>query len=343
MLRCKSCSASFLPDDSRFAIIYLHEQATKARKSVVLVTHKKTDRDFGFAKVPFVYDSDDYKYIPGLQRPFDEGFLTPVFFNREVLIKYDASPIYRVSFASKTYGEIRQGNDFSIPFGLNQSGNLLMWLGDIAKLPETEQYYLRSENIPSDHSIGSEFYDGQIECIFTEHSPEDALFKDRSAFLEACFRRFGEKLAQLDKEVLDLAVTVQRPLVDSARTRRDVTDILNKIYIESFDNTALGKALDALGEDTKSLGSLKRVQKLLERTFPTSNVSAMMNPFYVLYDLRVAYSHLASEEGSQEKLKYVKERLALAESAGLFDIYDRLIVELSAAFKKITAVVGDGT
>ena len=89
MLRCKSCSASFLPDDSRFAIIYLHEQATKARKSVVLVTHKKTDRDFGFAKVPFVYDSDDYKYIPGLQRPFDEGFLTPVFFNREVLIKYD--------------------------------------------------------------------------------------------------------------------------------------------------------------------------------------------------------------------------------------------------------------
>lgn len=37
-----------------------------------------------------------------------------------------------------------------------------MWLGDIARLPDAEQYYLRSENIDSDHSIGSEFYDGQI-------------------------------------------------------------------------------------------------------------------------------------------------------------------------------------
>ena len=343
VLRCRKCSATFLLDDSRVAIIYLHEQATKARKSVVKVTHKNTDRDFGFTKVPFVYDSDDYKYIPGLYRPFNEGFLTPVFFNKEVLIKYDASPVYRVSFASKTYGEIRQGDAFSMPFGLNRNDKLIMWLGDIASLPETEQYYLRSENVPSDHSIGSEFYDAQIECKFTDPSPEDNLFKDRSTFLEACFGRFGEKLAQLDKEVLDLAVTVQRPLVDSARTRRDVADVLNKIYIESFNNKALGKALDVLGEDAKSLGSLKRLQKLLEKSSPMSNISEMMSPFYVLYDLRVAFSHLGSEKGSQESLQYVQKRLALGESAGLLDIYDRLIVELSAAFKKITAVVGDGT
>jgi hypothetical protein len=342
VLHCKNCSATFLPDDSRFAIIYLHQQATEGRKSVVAVTRKKTNQDFGFTKVQFVYDSDDYKYIPGLSRPFQEGFLTPVFFNREVLIKYDASPVYRVRFASKTYGEIRQGHDFAISFGLNRNSKLLMWLGDIAKLPETEQYYLRSENIPSDHSIGSEFYDGQIECIFTEHSPEDELFKDRSTFLEACFRRFGKKLAQLDKEVLDLAVTVQRPLVDSARARRDIADILNKIYIESFDNKALGEALYALGEDAKSLKSLKRVQKLLQRTSPTANISKMMSPFYVLYDLRVAYSHLASEEGSREILKHVQERLALDQSTGLLNTYDRLIAELSTAFKKITAVVDDG-
>jgi hypothetical protein len=74
-----------------------------------------------------------------------------------------------------------------------------------------------------------------------------------------------------------------------------------------------------------------------------SNISEMMSPFYVLYDLRVAFSHLGSEKGSQESLQYVQKRLALGESAGLLDIYDRLIVELSAAFKKITAVVGDGT
>ncbi len=91
-----------------------------------------------------------------------------VFFKREVLLKYDSSPTYRLSFASTTYGEIRRGDDFSMPFGINKNGKVIMWLGDIARLPDAEQYYLRSENIESDHSIGSEFYDGQIECIFTD-------------------------------------------------------------------------------------------------------------------------------------------------------------------------------
>ncbi len=70
-----------------------------------------------------------------------------------------------------------------------------MWLGDIAKLPVNEQYYLRSENIESDHSIGSEFYDAQIMCQPSEHSKEDHLFKIRSEFLEQCFKRFNKKFA----------------------------------------------------------------------------------------------------------------------------------------------------
>ena len=72
-----------------------------------------------------------------------------------------------------------------------------MWLGDIATLPENEQFYLRSENVPSDHSIGSEFYDGQIECRLTDRTPEDQLFEQRSRFLEGFFAKFGQKAAHL--------------------------------------------------------------------------------------------------------------------------------------------------
>lgn len=39
-------------------------------------------------KVKFIYDKDDYYFIPGLIRPWKTGFLTPVFFNIEVLLKY---------------------------------------------------------------------------------------------------------------------------------------------------------------------------------------------------------------------------------------------------------------
>jgi hypothetical protein len=159
VLRCADCNKDYLPDKSRFAIIEHHEHASEKGLSSVTVTRLKLTQDFGFTKIRLLYDIDDYYYIPGLERPFNVGFLTPVYFNRKVLLKYDASPNCRVKFASPTYGTI-DGEAFSISFGINKNGKVIMWLGDIAKLPEPEQYYLRSENVESDHSIGSEFYDG---------------------------------------------------------------------------------------------------------------------------------------------------------------------------------------
>ena len=283
----------------------------KCESTVVSLTRNKTNQDFGFTQVPFIYDSDDYKYIPGLKRPFNEGFLTPVFFNKDVLLKYDSSPKYRLSFASTTYGEIRQGDEFSMPFGLNRNGKVIMWLGDVARLPENEQHYLRSENIESDHSIGSEFYDGQIECKFTDLSKEDTLFHCRSKFLESSFKRFGVKLAHLDNEVFEMAIGFNGPIVDTEKERRHIADTLNKIYIESFDNNALGVVLSSLGEEQKPPGSIKRLQKIMEYISPEEDISCIMCPFYVLYDLRVAYSHLGSKEGSDERLESVKERLGI--------------------------------
>jgi len=175
ILRCDACKQDYLPDRSRFSITECHRRASERGVTSVKVIRRKLDENFGFTKIPFLYDSDDYRYIPGLERPLDVGFLTPVFFNRQVLLKYDASPSYRVKFVSPTYGDIMT-EMFAIPFGINKNGKLVMWLGDIAKLPEEEQYYLRSENVASDHAIGSDFYDGQIECVFTE--PSRDLFRE---------------------------------------------------------------------------------------------------------------------------------------------------------------------
>ena len=339
VLSCTVCNLTFLPDRSRLALIELHRQAIAMSSDIVRVKRRKTERDFGFTKVPFQYDSDDYSYIPGLTREFDEGFLTPVFFNKEVLLKYDVHPSYRVTFASRTYGSIRQGDDFDIPFGINKNGRLVMWLGDIARLPENEQFYLRSENAPSDHSIGSEFYDGQIECKFTDRTPEDQLFEQRSRLLEACFSRFGQKIAHLEKEVLDLAISIRRPVVDTPVERRNVADSLNKVYLESLDNKALETLLSANGQDAGKLGSLKRLQKLVETVAHTADIPKVMSPLYVLYDLRVAYSHLGSDDGQETKLNFVRQRLGLASDADLFAIYDMLLPELRAAFSKLADVL----
>jgi len=339
VLQCPVCRRDELPDRSRALIINIHEQATAKRTSAVRVTRRKPAEVYGFTKVPFLYDADDYRYIPGLERPFDIGFLTPVFFNRNVLLKYDTAPGYRMRFASATYGEIVSDGEHAISFGINRRGKVLMWLGDIATLPESEQYYLRSENVESDHSIGCEFYDGQIECVFTEPSEENRLFALRSHFVEACLSRFGEKIAHLDAEVVALALDFNAPVVDTPKERRHVADTLNKIYIESLDNAALGTLLKKAGGEPKNLGSLKRLQALLESIPEATDISATLSPFFVLYDLRVAYSHLTSDDRATEILKNVIDRLGIDPSSGLLDIYRELTKALAATYEKLVSIL----
>jgi hypothetical protein len=339
VLLCPECGTKHYPDRSRLSLIELHRRAFSSGQSLARVTRNKITDSFGFTKVPFLFDADDYHYIPGLARQFDRGFLTPVFFNREALIKYDVHPSYRVRFASRTYGEIWQDN-FSISFGINRNGKLLMWLGDIARLPENEQYYLRSENVPSDHSIGSEFYDGQIECKFTDPAPEDELFASRSDFIEAFHSRFGARPSHLDREVLGLAIALRRPVVDIPAECRNVADQLNKVYLESIDNGALGALVSSKGLKPKGTGNLKRLQALLEDANPKADIHNAMSPLYVLYDLRIAYSHLASDSSQEKQLAAIRQRLGLDSDAGLFAIYDAILPALARSFGLLGDAIG---
>lgn len=337
-LRCPSCGSEHLPDLSRFAIVNLHKEAFEKSSPTVNVQRRKREDQFSFTDVKFIYDPDDYYYIPGLVRPWDKGFLQPVFFKRRALLKFDSSPEYRVEFASTSYGTIYTDSDY-ISFGINRHGNLVMWLGDIAKLPESEQYYLRSENIESDHSIGSEFYDGQIEVKFTEPSSENNLFRLRSKFIESCHNRFGTKIAHLDEEIFDLARELNQPLVDTPKERRHVADTLNKIYIESFDSSALEQLGTSLGAAKLGTGSLKRLQAVFEKIGPTQDVGKMLSPLFALYDLRVAYSHLTPRTKTDEILRTVHDRLGICRDAELVALYSRLIEEMTQCFASLTKIV----
>lgn len=341
VLRCPDCGHEQLPDRSRVAIVQLHEEAIRKSSTTVTVTCQKRTDSFNYTVVAFLYDPDDYYYLPGLYCSFDEGFLQPVFFKRRALFKYDNAPDYKVKFASTTYGQIETEDD-SISFGINRQGNLVMWLGDIAKLPENEQYYLLSENIPSDHALGSEFYDGQIEVKFTPRTKEDELFRLRSEFLDKCKTRFGMALGHLETQIFDLALSFNPPVVDTPKERRHVADTMNKVYIESFDNKALGMLVTKIDASSPGSGSLKRLQTILQAIAPNEDIATLMSPLYVLYDLRVACSHLASGSNSS-LLIAVTNRLHLPSDASLANIYGKLIDGLISTFVGMAEVVETGT
>lgn len=337
-LECSECGWRTLPDRTRFTIMQAHQRASKENTHFFNSTRKKIVENFGFTAVPFEYDPDDYYYYPGLKRQWNQGFLTPVFFNRKVIAKFDADPKYLVSYASPTYGDI-SGDNFSIAFGINRLGHVIMWLGDIAKLPLPEQYYLMSENRPSDHCIGSEFYDGQIECIFTDPPREKVLFAARSDFLAIAFKLWGVKLAHLDDVVLDLAAQLKRPVHDTPAQRHAVSDNLNKVHLESIDNEALGQLLNRLGIACSGTRQLKRLQALFGSIAESGQVHERMAPFFTIYDFRVSYSHLGSNEGAARKMEMVTGRLGLSGDAEVAEIYDQLLEKLINSYVAFTELM----
>lgn len=340
VLRCPTCGHDHLPDRSRMAILHCHKQSFDAGKPSVTVTRRPLTERFGLTKIDFIYSADDYFYIPGLVRQPADGFLTPVFFNKHALLKYDTAPGYRIDFASRTYGSIIT-EDNIIPFGINRHDKLLMWLGDIGTLPESEQYYLRSENVESDHSLGSEFYEAQLECKFTDPTGESELLALRSKFLEACRSRYGATIAHLEDEVVALALSFNAPIVDTTKERRHVADTLNKIHVESLSAGELGKLIKKNGGDPGTLGNLKRLQMLLEPLGEPREAHSLMSPFFVTYDLRVAYVHLSSAAGAAELLRTVTARLGIAPDAGLLDIYAALAASLKRSYERLTGLVAN--
>ncbi len=322
----------------RLALIHLWERAKDNNQNRIQSTRRKRDDDFGYTKVNFVYDADDYHYIPGLTRKDSPGFLTPVFFNKRVLTKFDALDDYRLRFASRTYGGIYT-EDYTIDFGINENEKVVMWLGDIANLPDSEQYYLRSENVPSDHSIGSEFYDGQIECIFTDATGEDTLIHERSEFLDSAKQYFGLPISHLDDEILQAIEELIPPVHFSVKEQRHFCDLLNRICSESLSSDALTKLLKDRDIDPKKMGTLKKLQRLLEHELPELDAASTVSPLFVAYDLRVMNSHLTSESSMTEALDSCKQRLGLDADTGFEEIYGKLIDQLGGCYRALRSAI----
>jgi|GEM_PF-546743 len=295
-------------------------------------------RRFDFCQVPFSYDARDYYYLPGLYRSSGDGYLTPVFFNVEVLLKYAHHPSCTFDFASDTYGSIHTQDGQTTAFGINRSGHVIMWLGDIARLPKSEHHYLASENRNSDHDVGSHFYASQIEVEFTPPSAELDLLAARRKAMALAFEKWGIKLAHLDLEVIDVIKKIRRPIVWNDHNVGQTIENVNKLLVEAIDIEAIKQDLYQIDPhlDLSNVKSLKLFQKWLEMRCGFINRSIVASPLFVLYDLRVLSAHLLSNRKRRELLTSVRKRLGLpANSSTVKDVYLTLIGALKQMYYEI--------
>jgi hypothetical protein len=81
------------------------------------------------------------------------------------------------------------------------------------------------------------------------------------------------------------------------------------------------------------------LQKILELSNSDADISSLMLPFYVLYDLRVAYSHLGSNEGCEDKLDFINQRLGISKESCLLEIYEVIVDKLMDSYIKMSELL----
>lgn len=111
-------------------------------------------------------------------------YLTPVYFDKSVLLKYFGSPSeYEVQDSV-----IHKNGFWRLRFDNNSSGHVCVFLGDLGRdIPYSEQVYWRSFNIPPEgREMSSTYFDRSMLGSFAEAQSPDLMFK-------SCFKRFQEK------------------------------------------------------------------------------------------------------------------------------------------------------
>lgn len=219
-------------------------------------------------------------------------FLTPVYFNRQVLTRYLYDSRFTCEFASDTHGTV-YGPDFDISFGVNKNGTVIAWLGDLQnRIPVRERFYWLVENKGPEKEIASEFYDAQVDAKFT---PPPAVIQCLNAIgkLNAAFHRKHGVHLYHDRSIeerIDETRRYKRLVMNNVDDFKRFISELNEIINENTNNVELRRLLTERGEVIVS-GS--KGNKLLQAVYETvlSDTENLIAPFYFLYDLRLWADH----------------------------------------------------
>lgn len=170
------------------------------------------------------------------------GFLTPVFFKREVLKKYYDDPdIYSVED-----GYVKRESFWGLKAMLNSREHVIIWLGDLKALPYKEQNHWKSFNLtPSTRKISYADFTRDIECNFADPEHPEFYFKYKfELFQEAWHKQFGWYLFKpLSTGDMHHMKSLHIPTTNGQKEFDDQVSSITKIMIDSLNEKELEKDL----------------------------------------------------------------------------------------------------
>lgn len=343
VLTCIECNSSCIPKHSKEMIDGCYKIMVEEGQYEGEQFFRGYRKEFDYCvNHAFLYDHRDYYNIPGLS--FDdehsvEGFLTPVYFTKKVLLYFMQDPDYRVRLGAETYGDLSYKNQWSIPFGINRNGKVVFWLGDLNYLDDLTLNIMKPHNIDSDHQlIASEFFAAQMCCVWSEPNKELRICSQKNALFEALDTKYNVSLFHLEDEIKQQKDNYVKPIILTERTIEPTINMLHKVLVEGVNISELRKlylqVVPSPNQDYKKWKSIKFYQALLEGILAKNDyVKEIIAPLYLLNDFRQYYDHLLSSEKKESIRNNIIQSLNISSFDNMTDIYNELLRRLSLLFE----------
>ena len=343
VLECIDCHFTCLPEYSKEIIDGFYQNAIERGEKIGIFSRKGYRKKFNYCiEQNFLYDHNDFYNIPGLSYDDEhsiEGFLTPVYFTKKVLLYFMQDPDYKVDLGAETYGEFRFKNECTIPFGINRNAKVVFWLGDLSYLDKMTLSIMKPHNVESDHQIvASEFYAGQMCCIWSNPNREIRICEQKNKLFDALDKTYELLLFHLNDEIKKQKEQYVKPVIITERTIEPMINMLHKVLIEGVNISELKKLylkiVEIPDKQYEKWGSIKFYEVLLKNIISgNDDVRSIISPLYLLNDFRQYYDHLLSEDVKEIKRKNIIQSLGIESFDEMEKIYDELLRKLAALFE----------
>jgi len=226
-------------------------------------------------------------------------------FKVEVLRKYLWSPDFNCSFCSDSYW-LMDWEDFdtSIPFGVIDNKILILWGIDFHKLPETQKIHFKEYKIKLSDWLKkietTDFYQAQIEVIFTEPILEVRIYQNYDILNIIWKEKFGYELfkntTQNIDEIFELCIKYKNIILWSFDNFRSFITDWNILILEWLNIEWLKKHSKNLKIEVKNeYGSNIILKNLINKL----NLP-LMDSFKLLMNIRNYVDHRTNKK--KEKL-----------------------------------------
>lgn len=262
--------------------------------------------------------------------PENPHFLTPTYFDIKVLDKYKTDPRnYEIQDS-----EIYYLRDWSIPFCINEEKKVVVWLGDLGRIPYKEQRYWKAFNEPPKGKMEKKFFARQILNQWTDASRLESrlihsLQMANNYFLEKYNDVIFSDLSEADAEIYRSFVI---PTNLSIPEYQQFLMKLCKLTAESI-NTKLFK-LVMVNKYDSSKGSIAQLDDFL-KYIGLDSEGAIYSSIKKAYDSR---NKLAGHRASMKEYNKIWMRDANFEVNTIEDargLLEGIVMSISNVFDKV--------